>query len=115
VIKLKHIIAYSLLAAMCLYFVVGDSVGIDWARYDFATEAMLVIFLGALLLRTTRDRFLRFPIKVFVGIGIFKLLFNIYGFIDSDIMRNANDSFWIGGMLVGCILSFLIYNKKWIF
>jgi hypothetical protein len=115
VIKLNHIIAYSLLAAMSFYFVVGDSVGIDWARYDFATEAILVIFFGNLLLRSIRDKAMRIAIKIFIGIGIFKLLFNIYGFINEDVFNTANDSFWIGGMIVGCILSFIIYSKKWIF
>ena len=41
----KHIIGYSIITAMFIYFLFGDAENLQWARYDFATEAFCTMFL----------------------------------------------------------------------
>ena len=106
----KHIIGYSIITAMFIYFLFGDAENLQWARYDFATEAFCTMFLCIMLLRSVRDKGIIIAIKIFMGISIFKLLFNAYGFINPNVFDKVNNYHWTGGAIGGCILIFIIYK-----
>ena len=110
-IKARHISGSLIIMAMVPYFLFGDADDMQWARYDFANQSLMTILLCALVIRAYRDKLTRIIAKIFMGIASFKLLFNSYGFIDMGVFDKINNAYWTGGVIVGCIIIFLIYRS----
>ena len=112
-IKARYISGSFIIIAMVFYFLFGDADSLQWARYDFANQSLMTILLCILVIRAYRDKFTRILAKIFMGIALFKLLFNAYGFIDMEVFSKINNAYWTGGAIVGCLVAFLIYRIKW--
>ena len=110
-IKLRSIFGSLIIIAMVVYFLFGNASDMQWARYDFANQSLMTIILCALVMRAYKDRSTHIIVKLFMGIALFKLLFNAYGFIDMDVFDKINNAYWTGGAIVGCIIIFLIYGR----
>ena len=96
---------------MVVYFLFGDASNLQWARYDFANQSLMTIFLGSIIIKSNRNKLLNIIVKIFMGIAFFKLMLNAYGFIDMDAFNKINNAYFSGGAIVGCILIFLLYRR----
>jgi membrane associated rhomboid family serine protease len=96
---------------MFIYFILANANSLQWNRFDFANQGVMVLLLCYMLLKSQRDKGVRIAVQIFMGIALFKVLFNLYGFIDMNIFETANNSHWSGGAIGGCILVFLIYKR----
>lgn len=97
---------------MVTYFLFGDPDNFYWNGVYFSTWNFITVYLCKLLINKYRDKLLQIILKIIMGTSVFKLLFSVYSFFDVYAYERINNSHNAGGVIVGCILIFLIYSKN---
>ena len=109
-INFRNISGLLTVIAMAIYFLFGDPDSYYWTSYDFVIQSWIIFYFSGLLLNVFRDKLMLISLKIIMGTALMKLLFNLYSFYDVDVFNKINRSYESGGIIVFCILIFLIYH-----
>lgn len=96
---------------MVVYFLFGKIGSIFWDGLYFCTWNSVLVYLCHLLINKFRDKLLNIILKLIMGVSVFKLIFSIYSFFDIEIYNTINNSYHAGGVIVSCMVIFLIYRN----
>jgi len=110
-ITAKNIFGLILVLLVAAYMIFADVDSDIWGSFYFCVWNLICLWFGHLLLKSYRDKILSIVIKIIMGVSILKLFLNVYSFFDIDIFNKINRSHEAGGVVVGCILIFLIYSN----
>jgi hypothetical protein len=114
-INTRNISGLLIFIALVVYIVLGDPDNSLWSSFYYVTWNALVLYLGNIVLRSQRDLITKIIIKLFMGVALVGVIFNLYRVIDIEGYNSINRGWEVGIIMACAALIFLIYSKKWTF
>ena len=100
------------MVAVAIYMLFGDPDCFYWGGFYYCTFSFTVVWLGSMVLKSTRDKLLTILVKIIMGISLFSLVLNLYSFFDVEIFNKINRAYETGGVIVGSVIIFLTHNRN---
>ena len=85
-----------------------------WSSWDFTVNDLMVILLILCpSIKAVKNKPLSIALKLFMGIAVFKLVFDLCSFFYPDVFHVLNQGYEIGGILVITVVIHFIILKRY--